>query len=165
MYYNSNNFGEILPGSDDNLISSAIMNSYEVLYGNWPKAYDELVVVLDLNNEISSSTLYELGLLPSSEYKEILKGIENGEDMEFKSKKFTYEELAKQTFYMVPASDYYLENDDGLFDYIADYKEKFEDLLENALELKIVGVIRPMDADSYSPISRNIGYTKALTDN
>ncbi len=163
-FFSSSNFDEILPGSDDNLISSAITDSYEVLYGNWPKAYDELVVVLDLNNEISSSTLYELGLLPSSEYKEILKGIENGEDMEFKSKKFTYEELAKQTFYMVPASDYYLENDDGLFDYIADDKEKFEDLLENALELKIVGVIRPMDADSYSPISRNIGYTKALTD-
>lgn len=163
-FFSSSNFDEILPGSDDNLISSAITDSYEVLYGNWPKAYDELVVVLDSNNEISSSTLYELGLLPSSEYKEILKGIENGEDMEFKSKKFTYEELAKQTFYMVPASDYYLENDDGLFDYIADDKEKFEDLLENALELKIVGVIRLMDADSYSPISRNIGYTKALTD-
>ena len=92
-FFSSSNFDEILPGSDDNLISSAIIDSYEVLYGNWPKAYDELVVVLDLNNEISSSTLYELGLLPSSEYKEILKGIENGEDMEFKSKKFTYEEL------------------------------------------------------------------------
>lgn len=163
-FFSSSNFDEILPGSDDNLISSAIIDSYEVLYGNWPKAYDELVVVLDSNNEISSSTLYELGLLPSSEYKDILKGIENGEDIEFKSKKFTYEELAKQTFYMIPASDYYLENDDGLFDYIADDKEEFEDLLENALELKIVGVIRPMDADSYSPISRNIGYTKALTD-
>ena len=71
--------------------------------------------------------------------------------------------FAKQTFYMVPASDYYLENDDGLFDYIADDKEKFEDLLENALNLKLL-VIRLMDADSYSPISRNIGYTKALTD-
>ena len=163
-FFSSSNFDEILPGSDDNLISSAIVDSYEVLYGNWPKAYDELVVVLDSNNEISSSTLYELGLLPSSEYKDILKGIEKGEDIEFKSKKFTYEELAKQTFYMIPASDYYLENDDGLFDYIADDKEEFEDLLENALELKIVGVIRPMDADSYSPISRNIGYTKALTD-
>lgn len=163
-FFSSSNFDEILPGSDDNLISSAIIDSYEVLYGNWPKAYDELVVVLDSNNEISSSTLYELGLLPSSEYKDILKGIENGEDIEFKSKKFTYEELAKQTFYMIPASDYYLENDDGLFDYIADDKEEFEDLLENALELKIVGVIRPMDPDSYSPISRNIGYTKALTD-
>ena len=163
-FFSSSNFDEILPGSDNNLISSAVVDSYEVLYGNWPKKYDELVVVLDSNNEISSSTLYELGLLPSSEYKEILEKIEDGEDIELKSDKFTYEELANQTFHMIPTSDYYIENDDGLFNYISDDKKELENLLENALELKIAGVIRPIDADSYNPISRNIGYTKALTD-
>ncbi|NLJ95535.1 MAG: ABC transporter permease, partial [Clostridiales bacterium] len=161
--YNGN-FEELLPGSGDLLISPAVTESYEVLYGNWPKDFNEVVLVLDRKNEISTSALYELGFLPSSEYKEIMNKILSGEEVEFTQHKWSYEELVDQTFYMIPSSDYYVENEDGLFDYIADDKYKLAELLDNAVELKIVGVIRPNEDASYAAITRSIGYTKALTD-
>ena len=76
MTSSSNNFSELLPGKDGESVSEAIKESYDLLYGNWPNAYDEIILTLDKNNEISSNTLYQLGILPSSEYKELMKKIE-----------------------------------------------------------------------------------------
>ncbi|TAH64575.1 MAG: ABC transporter ATP-binding protein/permease [Anaerolineaceae bacterium] len=158
------NFAELLPGSGDILISPAVTENYEVLYGSWPKEYNELVLVLDSNNEITLSALYELGILPSSDYKEILSKIEAGEETAFESYNWSYEELYNQTFYLIPASDYYVENDAGLFEYVAEDKDKLLDLVNDAVELKVVGIIRPIEDASYTSIYRNIAYTKALTD-
>ena len=35
----------MLPG-DDGLISPMLQNQYDVLYGSWPKNYDEVVLVM-----------------------------------------------------------------------------------------------------------------------
>ncbi|MBO5391265.1 MAG: hypothetical protein J6A65_05595, partial [Pseudomonas sp.] len=35
---------------------------YEVISGNWPKEYNEVVLVVNSNNQISKMTLYMLGL-------------------------------------------------------------------------------------------------------
>ena len=164
MQMNSSNFVELLPGSGDLLISPAVTENYEILIGDWPKEYNELVLVLDKNNEISLSALYELGILPSDEYKEILDKIGSGEEMVFDSYNWSYEDIYSQSFYLLLASDYYVENEGGLFEYVAEDKEKLADLVKEALELKIVGIIRPMEDASYTSIYRNVGYTKALTD-
>lgn len=160
----SSNFTELLPGSGDLLISPAVTENYEILYGSWPKEYNELVLVLDKYNEISLSALYELGILPASEYKEILEKIKSGEEIEFESYNWSYEELYDKRFYMVTASDYYLESEDGLFKYIGDDKDELTELLDNATELRIVGIIRPIEGATYTSIFRHVGYTKALTD-
>jgi putative ABC transport system permease protein len=160
----SSNFTELLPGSGDLLISPAVTENYEILYGSWPTEYNELVLVLDKNNEISLSALYELGILPASEYKEILEKIKSGEEIEFESYNWSYEELYDKRFYMVTASDYYLESEDGLFKYIGDDKDELTELLDNATELRIVGIIRPIEGATYTSIFRHVGYTKALTD-
>jgi putative ABC transport system permease protein len=164
MQFNNSNFTELLPGSDDLLISPAITDNYEVLYGSWPREYNELVLVLDKNNEISLSALYELGILPSNEYMELLDKVESGVEVEFKTYNWSYEELHNQTFYMVPTSDYYVKNDSGLYEYIGEDKDRLTDLVKNSLELKVVGIVRPMEDASYTSINRSIGYTKALTD-
>lgn len=162
--FSSSNFEELLPGAGDSLISTAIVDNYDILHGNWPKEYNEVVLMLDENNEIAASTLYELGLLPSSEYKEFLKKMDNGEEVELESHKWSYEDICNQTFHLIPSCDYYVENEDGLFDYIAEDTDELDKLLEDSVELKIVAVIRPIEGASYSAISGNIGYTSALTD-
>lgn len=164
MQMNNSHFAELLSSSGDLLISPAVTESYEVLYGSWPKEYNELVLVLDKNNEISLSALYELGILPASEYEELIKNIESGEDVEFTSYNWSYEDFYNQSFYMLLASDYYVEKEDGLFEYVAEDKDKLADLVNEAVELKIVGIIRPLEDAAYASIYRNIGYTKALTD-
>lgn len=164
MQMSSGNFTELMPGSGDLMISPAVTESYEVLHGAWPKEYNEVVLVLDRNNEIPLSVLYQLGVLPSSEYKEILDKIEAGQEMEFESYNWNYEDFYNRTFYLLLTSDYYVEKDDGLFEYVVDDKNILNDLVKKAVELKVVGIIRPKEDASYSSIYRNVGYTKALTD-
>lgn len=160
----SNHFEELLPGTEDELISSTITDSYDVLYGSWPSKYNELVIVLNHNNEISATTLYKLGLLPSSEYNELISKIEDGETVTLDTQKLSYEDIIAQTFYMIPRCDLYVENDNGTFDYIGDDNSEIKNLLEDAVELKVVGIIRPKEDTETVLISNTVGYTKALTD-
>ena len=54
--YNFSHFQEILPGPADSLISQTVKDNYSMVQGNWPKSYDEVVLIMDSNNEIPSST-------------------------------------------------------------------------------------------------------------
>lgn len=164
MLTDSNNFEELMPGTDDNLISNAVTDSYELLYGTWAAAYDEVVLVLDQNNEISSTALYELGILPSSEYKEIMQKIEDGEEVTMDTQKWSYEEICSKELYLIPACDLYQKNESGIFEKVGETDAEIEELLNHAIKLKITGVIRPVkDADNAS-IGEAVGYTSALTE-
>ena len=164
MSSDSNNFEELMPGTEGNLISDAITDNYELLYGEWANSYDEVVLVLDKNNEISSTALYELGILPSSEYKEILQKIEDGQEVALDTRQWSYEEICSQELYMIPACDLYQENENGLFEKIGDTDYEIESLLSSAIKLKITGVIRPAEDAENALISESIGYTSALTE-
>ena len=153
-----------MPGTEGNLISDAITDNYELLYGEWANSYDEVVLVLDKNNEISSTALYELGILPSSEYKEILQKIEDGQEVALDTRQWSYEEICSQELYMIPACDLYQENENGLFEKIGDTDYEIESLLSSAIKLKITGVIRPAEDAENALISESIGYTSALTE-
>lgn len=160
----SNNFEELMPGSENTAISEAVTDNYTVLYGDWPKAYDEVIIMLNENNEISTSALYELGILPASEYKGILEKLNKGEEVEIPEHSWTYEEICSQTFYLIPASDYYVENANGLFEDVSDDKAALDELIKNSVQLKVTGAARLNEDASYSSFSGSIGYTKALTD-
>ncbi|MBQ7432622.1 MAG: ABC transporter ATP-binding protein/permease [Lachnospiraceae bacterium] len=160
----NDNFEEMLPGQNGTLISSAVTDSYDVLYGTWPNAYDEVVLVLDQNNEISANTLYELGILPTAEYKELMKKINDGEEITLETQNWSYEDVCAKELYMIPACDYYMDNGNGTFTDISEDTAELEKRMEDAIRLKIVGVIRPAEDGNYANISSVIGYTKALTD-
>ncbi|WP_130341230.1 hypothetical protein, partial [Bifidobacterium xylocopae] len=54
-------FSEIMPGKDEDAtpISKVITDNYQVVDGHWPKDKDQVVLVLDSNNQIPLTTLYE----------------------------------------------------------------------------------------------------------
>lgn len=158
------NFGELVPGTGDAFISNVITDNYEIIYGSWPKSYDEVTLILNQNNEIPSSTLYELGILPASSYREILQKINNGEEISLSEAKYSYEDICRQTFYMIPACDTYVKNNNGTFRCVADNEKEMEDLIEKAIKLKITGIIKPTNAEENLSLGCPIGYTKALTD-
>ena len=163
MTSSSNNFSELLPGKDGESVSEAVKESYDLLYGNWPNAYDEIILTLDTNNEISSNTLYQLGILPSSEYKELMDKIENGEEIKLESKSWNYEDICNKEFYMIPESDTYISNGNGTFKSIKEDTTEMEKLINNAIKLKITGVVRPKEDAKGALISTALGYTRALT--
>ena len=163
MTSSSSNFSELLPGKDGESVSEAVKESYDLLYGSWPTAYDEVILTLNSNNEISSTTLYQLGILPSSEYKELIKKIENGEEIKLESKSWNYEDICNKEFYMIPECDTYIANGDGTFKSIKEDTAEMEKLMNNAIKLKITGVVRPQEDAKNASISTALGYTRALT--
>jgi putative ABC transport system permease protein len=64
-----NNFEELMPGVDGQIVSKALTDNYDLVYGKMPEKHNELVLVLDSSNEIAATQLYQLGFLPSSDYK------------------------------------------------------------------------------------------------
>lgn len=160
----SDNFEELLPDSDGTGVSNAIKDKYELLYGEWPVAYDEVVLVLNKNNEIAATTIYELGILPSSEYKELMEQLEDGEKLETQLQQWSYEDICDKQFYLIPACDMYVENENGTFDCIADDEEALGERFEDAVKLKVTGVIRPDEDLDNLFINAPFGYTRELTD-
>ena len=50
---------EMLPG-ENGLVSDLVRQQYDVLYGAWPQSYDEVVLIVNENNEVSDLVLYAL---------------------------------------------------------------------------------------------------------
>ena len=161
---NNNNLSQLLPGSGKQSVSPAITENYDVVYGKYPENYDEIVLVLDKDNEVSITTIYEMGLLPSDDYKDIMKKIGNGEKVEINTEKWSYEDFCKTEIYVLPACDRYVKNENGLYVKAEDDEEIAELVKEKAIKLKITGVIRPKEENDTRLITTSLGYTKALTD-
>ncbi len=161
---NNNNLSQLLPGSGKQSVSPAITENYDVVYGKYPENYDEIVLVLDKDNEVAITTIYEMGLLPSDDYKDIMKKIGNGEKVEINTEKWSYEDFCKTEIYVLPACDRYVKNENGLYVKAEDDEEIAELVKEKAIKLKITGVIRPKEENDTRLITTSLGYTKALTD-
>ncbi len=161
---NTNNMSQILPGTGSDMIAPAVKDNYEVLYGNYPKNYDEVIIVLDHNNELPIYELYQMGFLPSTEYKELMKKITASEKVDIETVKLSYEDICKHPIYILPASDSYVKNEKGLYEKVTDQEELTGIVKEKAIKLKITGIIRPKDDDNPELIKTAVGYTRALTD-
>ncbi len=153
-------FTQLLQGQNGELVSNAVKDNYILLYGSWPSSYDEVVIIVNSNNEISATTMYKLGLLPVSEYREIMDKIQNGKSVDLKSTSLDYEQICAHSFYLLTESDYYYKNDSEMYE----KNEEAEDLIDKALHLKVSGIIKLNDDAMYSGIGSTVAYTKALTD-
>lgn len=155
---------ELLPGAKGKTISAAVRDSYKLLSGAWPEKYNEVVLVLDKNNEIPTKTLYELGILPTSEYRRMMEKLDAGEKVTPEKQEWSYQKLCAQTLELLPACDAYRKDGSGKFVLAATDAAKTEPLLKSAVKLRISGVIRPKGDDETASISSPLAYTRLLTD-
>ena len=155
----ADNFSEIMKGSDGGAVSSVLRDGYDVVYGKWCGAYDEVVLVLDDNSTVSAEELYQLGIISAEEYTDASKKIEDGGKADERT--FSYGDICSRTFYLVPACDRYEKADDGTFSLVSELDE--EKLLKNAVELKITGIVMAKE-DTKVTIDTAVGYTSMLTD-
>ena len=156
------NFDEIIPGADDTLISPVVTDSYDVVAGRWPEAYNEVVLVLDDKNSIQSSVLYQLGLISDEQYDGILDALEAGEEAETPS--WSYEDVMQKQFRLVPACNYYVDDGDGTFTDVREDVSYQQQLYDGGVPLTVSGVIRPKDGSENVSIQASVAYTHALTD-
>ena len=82
MYESMDVWDELLPGEDGQLIAQQEKEGYDLLYGKWPESYDEVILFVDENNEVSDLMLYALGLMSHDEMTETLTALQNGESVD-----------------------------------------------------------------------------------
>ena len=140
-----------------------IDSQYDLLKGVWPTNYDEVVLVVNEDNELSDYILYALGLRQESELQELLKNINNPDYVD-KVTEYSLDELLGLTYKLVVDSSYYELQENGFWASKKDDQEYLKKLLDKALDIKIVGIIRPKENVKATSISGAIGYTKQLTD-
>lgn len=137
---------------------------YDVLAGSWPEAYDEVVLVVDENNELSDAVLYSLGILDQDGLTEMMDKIQKGEAIETtKITSYSYDDLLNLRFKLVLNTDVF-EHEDGLWTDKSDKEVFMKPVVQNALELKVVGILRPNEEITAASISGSVAYTAALTD-
>lgn len=159
------NTSELMPGVNDDLISRVVTDNYEVVHGRWPEAYDEMILSVNRNNEVDATALYELGIFPAEEYEDILQKIDNGEELVLESRKIDYEELMDKVFYLLPASDHFVKDEDGNYEDISEDELLLEEVVgERAIEMTITGVIRAIEDATTETITTPVAYTRALTE-
>ena len=158
-------FGEIMPGADaKTTISKVVTDNYQVVDGSWPKAKDQVVLVLDKNNQIPVTSLYKLGVLPSNQYSDIMSKLNSGQEVETDTSPIDYSKVMQQKLSMVPAADQYVKGDDGHYRYIGDNADEMAKVADKAMPLQIVGVVRPNEDAKAIPLKVGVGYTRQLTD-
>ncbi len=158
-------WNEMLSGKDGSLISPVLENQYDVVYGSWPNQYNEIVIVVDENNEIDDMTLYALGLKPRTEADEIFTSVMSGEEVEVVQEKWTYEEICDMDFRVVLNADCYsYDENTGLYTDLRESDAGLRYLYDNALKLKVSGIIRPSEDATSAMLTGTLGYTKDLTE-
>ena len=156
---------ELLPGlKEEQVINNVIYEQYELVDGTWPNEYDEIVLIINEKHEIDELTLFALGLLSQSEIDAIIDAAASGETLEKELKKWEYNELLGRTYKTILPFEYYKDFDgDGIFTDTSNVDGIINSLYDNALELKISGIIKPKkDADAQM-LNEGIGYTSLLT--
>ena len=162
-YAIANVWQEMLPSEQDGLVNPLLYEQYDLLYGHWPERYDEVVLVVDENNEISDLVLYALGLKSTSSVTEDMQAFLTAESVDISQESWSYEELCTKSFrYIFPADTFRIE-DGEVIDLTAE-QLGLRTLYQNGLEVRLVGVIR-QDEDALSGMMTGaIGYTHALVE-
>ena len=138
-------------------------SQYDLVYGKYPTNYDEVVLVMDKNNEVSDYALYSLGLLDQSELKNSVQKIMSGEKIEKKDTiSYKYDEIVGLEYKLLLNTDYY-EKQGNIWVNKKTDEEYMKNLLANAVNIKVVGIVK-INEDSSSTTTGVIGYTKALTE-
>ena len=149
-----------LPDNEDYLASQ-----YEVLAGKLPSSYDEAVIITDPSGEISDYCLYSLGMENMDALAQNVKDKLVGKDTEItdvEKTSYTYDELMSLKFKLLNNSDYYQKNSNGT------WTDKSEDdvyvisKLEDALEIKIVGVVKVKEEGTEVASRGGVGYRSDL---
>ncbi len=154
-------YEEMISGKDGELINSLLFEQYDVIYGNWPTAYNEVVLVVNENNEISDLTLLALGLKTVDEMKTLMEGKEDTQRIE----SWSYEDICKLKFKLVPSCNFYAKSaTDNSFVDISETDAGLNYLYDNGIDMKVSGIIRKNSSSSSAMLMGSVAYTKALTD-
>ena len=160
MFSNSSVWNQLLGNQQ------VLDEQYDVLAGHWPENFNEVVLVADKNNEVDDYTLYSLGLKDPEEVRTLFKKMMVGESYETeKDTSYTFDEILDTEFKLVMPTDMYKYNDvTGTWDDYSKDDKYMTNVVNNGIDIKVCGIIRPNDDAVSTSLSSGIGYTAKLTE-
>ena len=137
---------------------------YDVVAGRMPKSYNEVVVIVGENNQISDYTLYTLGLKDSNELTEIIKRAMNGEKIEKQKRSvYTYDQILGLKFKLLVNTDYYKLEENGTYTDMSEDQLYILDKLSKSEDINVVGILKAdSDSATRSNSSGGVGYLSTL---
>jgi len=165
MTQGTNMWVQLMPGKDGSTVNEVVKGQYDLVHGSWPDEYNEVVLILDKNHEISDLALYALGLKEKAEITEIFDAVLDGHEIESETERWTYEQLCELSFKTVLNSDCYTY--DELTETYTDLRDTdagLKYLYDNAETIRISGIVRPNEDAAANMINGTIGYTYKLTE-
>ena len=142
-----------------------VNSQYDVLSGKLPEKYNEVVILVDENNDISDYTLYTLGLYDQKELKEMMNSIKNGKSFEKKeARSYSYEELLSLEYKLLLNTDYYEKANNGIWIDKSKDTSYMKKKIAEAETIKVVGIIKPKEEAVIQDTSGMVLYTKDLTE-
>ena len=161
MYSNySNVYNEMTDDID------MLNENFEVLAGHWPKNYDELIIVLTEKHTIADVLVYYLGLRDPKELNDMMSKMMSGEKFSIKNEPyvFTYDELLNLDLRLIDNYNIYKYNSKyKIYEDMSSDDKYMEDLYNNALKLKIVGIVTQKSGNNSMALQNGIAYTSGLT--
>ena len=140
-------------------------SQYDVVAGKWPESYDEVVMVVTADNEITDYELYALGLRDISELQEMMGAALKGESKTFDNTSYTYDELLSLTYKVIPSADFYQYDDKtGTYTDMSDDADYMKQKINDGLDIKVVGIVRPNEEATVHSITTTIGYRHDLVE-
>lgn len=136
---------------------------YQLLAGKWPKNYNEVVIVVNSNNQISDYTLYSLGLKDQKELEEMVEQAKKGEKTQAtEESSYTFDEILDLKFKLLLNSDYFKKNKDNTWTDKTKDEIFIQSKLEDAEEIKVVGILKPAENAVNDQTSGFVGYKRQL---
>ena len=139
-----------------------LRSQYAVLAGRMPEKMDEVVIILNDRNELSDYTLYTLGIRNQEELKEQFDQLMHGVPFETEELIFSYDDLMGMRFKLLLNTDVFDRYGSLWTDRSGD-AEYIGKKLESAMELKVVGILKPTKS-GFGSESGGIGYRGELVD-
>ena len=141
-----------------------VLSQYDLIYGSYPEKYDEVVLIVNSNNEISDYTLYALGLKEQKMLKEMMYNVMKGEEVDDTNLEFSYEDICNIEFKLMINTDLFTKEGNRYVDRSNDLNY-VNSILDKSVPLKVVGILRGNE-DSVSYVSKTggVGYTSKLTE-
>ncbi|MBQ8611293.1 MAG: ABC transporter ATP-binding protein/permease [Oscillospiraceae bacterium] len=157
---------QMLPG-EDGPVNELLYDQYDLLYGAWPTAENEVVLFVNEHNELSDLVLYALGLKSGDELSAVVEASMKQEPIpEQKAQSFTFEELCGKKFkVLLPADCWQYDAAAGTWHDLRTTETGLKMLYESSdtgIELKITGILRPNEDAASAMMGGAIGYTAAL---
>ena len=142
-------------------------SQYDVKAGHWPTNYNECILVLSSQGDISDFLLYALNLRDYSELEELVKQFSNGEEVTTPDNlgSYSYEDILGTKFKLIDISDCYeYDKEYKIWRDKTDNTKYMENIVKNGEDLEIVGIVQPKEGATSIMLSSGIYYPAELTE-